>query len=130
MLKERNINQRVLNSVGKCNYNMYMLITNEKEIDTILNDYSPVYQMYNYRHKLLDEQNLNSISITINNLKESLENIFLDYLSEGSFKIVKNMLKNHIGGWTTDRLLEIHKKYKYHRIFSLLTINYNDWLTI
>jgi hypothetical protein len=107
-----------------------MLLTDGKEINSILDDYSSVYQMYNYRHKLLDKQVIDNIKITSNNLKQSLEQIFLDYLSDGSFKTVKNILVNHINGWNINRLLEIHKKYKYHRIFSLLTINYEDWLTI
>jgi hypothetical protein len=124
------VNERILNSVGRQNYDMYMLLTDGKEINSILDDYSSVYQMYNYRHKLLDKQVIDNIKITSNNLKQSLEQIFLDYLSDGSFKTVKNILVNHINGWNINRLLEIHKKYKYHRIFSLLTINYEDWLTI
>ena len=124
------LNQRVLNSVGECNNNMYMLLTNEEEIDEILDSRNSVYEMYKYRDKLLDKQMLDDIKITVDNLKESLENIFLDYLTDSEFKIVKNMLINHIGGWNIDRLLEIHKKHKYKRIFSILTIKYEDWLTI
>ena len=124
------LNQRILNSIGRQNYDMYMLLTNGKEINEILNDRSPVYQMYNYRHKLLDKQVIGNIKITTDNLKESLEKIFLDYLSEGSFKTVKNILIKHVDGWNLNKLLEIHKKHRYHRIFSLLTINYEDWLTI
>ena len=124
------VNQRILNSVGRQNYDMYVLLTNGKEIDNILNSNNSVFEMYKYRHKLLDKQIIDNIKITINNLKESLEKIFLDYLSEGSFKTVKNMLIEHTGGWDIQKLLEIHKKHKYSRIFALLTINYNDWLTI
>ena len=124
------INQRVLNSVGKCNYNQYMLITNGKEIDDILDSRNSVFELYNYRHNLLNTQVINDIKITIDNLKELLENIFLDYLSEGNYRTVKNILLNHIGGWDIQKLLEIHKQHKYYRIFSLLTINYKDWLMI
>lgn len=129
-MSSKNINQRVLKSVGKQNYNMYMLLTKGKEIDYILDSNSPVFKMYKYRHELLDEQDLNSISITTNNLKQALEKIFLDYLSDGSFRTVKNILMNHIDGWDIQKLLEIHKKHKYNRIFSILTIKYKDWLTI
>ena len=127
MLKE-NINERILDSVGRQNYGMYILLTDGKEIDSILNSKNPIFEMYKYRDMLLDNQE--DICINMNNLKQSLEQIFLDYLSNNEFEIVKNMLDNHIGGWDINRLLEIHKRYKYHRIFSLLTINYKDWLTI
>lgn len=124
------LNQRILNSVGKHNYNMYILLTGSKEIESILDSNNSVFQMYNYRHKLLDKQTIDNIKINISNLKELLENIFLDYLSEGSYKTVKNILTNHINGWDLNKLLEIHKKHRYSRIFALLTINYKDWLTI
>ena len=124
------MNQRILNSVGKQNYKMYMLITDEKEINQILNSNNSVFEMYKYRHGLLNKQILDNIKITVSNLKESLEKIFLDYLSEGSFRIVKDMLVNHIDGWNMNRLLKIHKKHKYNRIFSLLTIKYENWLII
>lgn len=129
MLNE-NVNLRVLESVGECNYNQYMLITSGKEIDNILDSRNSVFELYNYRHNLLNEQMLDDIKITIDNLKESLEKIFLDYLSDESYKTIKNILMDHINDWNIDRLLEIHKKHKYHRIFSLLTIRYKDWLTI
>ena len=124
------LNERILNSVGKCNYNMYMLITNGKEIDDILDSRNSVFELYNYRHELLDKQVIDSTKINMNNLKELLEKTFLDYLSKGSFKTIKNILINHVNGWDLNKLLEIHKQHKYHRIFSLLTINYEDWLTI
>ena len=120
------INERVLNSVGKCNYNEYMLLTNGKEIDEILDNNSPVYEMYKYKDKLLDSQK--DIAIDMNNLKRSLENVFLDYLTDKEFKTVKDILDKNIGGWDIKKLLNIHKQHKYNRIFSLLTIKYNDWL--
>jgi hypothetical protein len=127
-MSSKTINQRVINSVGRSNYNEYMLLTEGKELDSILNDYSPVFQMYNYRDKMLDEQDIDNVKITINDLKQSLEQIFLDYLCDSEFKIVKDMLVNHINGWNIEKLLEIHKKHKYYRIFRLLTTDYNNWL--
>ena len=81
-MSSKNANQRVLESVGKNNYDMYMLITDGKEVNEILEDYSPVYQMYNYRHNLIDKQVLGNIKITIDDLKQSLEMIFLEHLND------------------------------------------------
>lgn len=137
MLKNMDvINKRVLESVGKENYDEYMLLTDGKEIDEILNSNNPVFEIYKYRDRILDKQNKVSIDklkeLLKNNddikLKESLEQIFMDYLSEGSFKIIKDILISHTNGWNISRLLDIHKKHKYNRIFSILTIKYEDWL--
>ena len=125
MLSE-NANSRVLESIGEYNYNEYMLLTNGKEINSILNSRSPVFEMYKYRDTLLDKQK--DISIDMNNLKQSLEQIFLDYLTDSEFEMIKDILINHILGWNLNRLLEIHKKYKGYRIFRILSINYKDWL--
>ncbi len=125
-----NINQRVLESVGKENYNEYMLLTGGKKINEILDSNNPVYEMYKYKDRLIDKGVGQNVTVDMNNLKQSLKSIFLDYLTDSEFKTVKNMLDKHIGGWSFDRLLDIHKKHKYHRLFSLLTIKYEDWLTI
>ena len=45
----KTVNQRVLNSMGKYNYNQYMLITGGKEIDDILDSRNSVFELYNYR---------------------------------------------------------------------------------
>ena len=122
------LNQKILNSVGECNYNQYMLITDGKEVNEILNSNNSIFELYKYRDELLDKQILNNIKITIYNLKVSLEKIFLDYLSDSKFKIVKDILINHRFGWSIQKLLEIHKKHKGHRIFRILSIEYKDWL--
>lgn len=116
MLKE-NVNLRVLNSVGEENYGMYILLTNGKEIDSILDSRSPIFELYKYRDKLLDRGIGQNVSIDMDNLKQSLEQIFLDYLTDSEFEMIKDILDNYISGWTIDRLLEIHKKHKYRRIF-------------
>lgn len=130
MLKENVniVNERVLNSVGECNYNEYMLLTDGKEIDKILDSNNPVYEMYKYKDILIDKGIGQDITINMNNLKQSLENIFLDYLTDNEFKTVEDMLDKHINGWSINRLLDIHKKHKYDRIFSILTIKYENWL--
>lgn len=132
------LNERVLNSVGKHNYNEYMLLTDGSKIDDILDSKSPVFEMYKYKDRLIDKgvgQNItfNELEELLKDnddigLKQSLEHIFLDYLTDSEFKIVKDMLVNHKGGWSFNRLLEIHKRYKYYRIFSILTIDYESWL--
>ena len=136
----KNINERVLNSVGKENYNEYMLLTNGREIDKILDNRSPVYQMYEYKKELLNKGIGQDITVDVlkellknNNdieLKKDLEKVFLDYLSDESYKTIKDILDRHKNGWNIKNLLDIHRKHKYYRIFSLLTIKYNDWLTI
>ena len=136
----KNINERVLNSVGKENYNEYMLLTNGREIDKILDNRSPVYQMYEYKKELLNKGIGQDITVDVlkellknNNdieLKKDLEKVFLDYLTKNEFKIVRDIIVNHKSGWNIDRLIGIHKQHKYDRVFSLLTIKYEDWLII
>ena len=132
------INKRVLNVVGKINYNEYMLLTNGKEIDSILNSHNPVFEMYKYRDKLLDNNVGQDImadeleQLLKDNedikLRLQLQSLFLESISNSKFKIIKNMLVAHELGWNIKRLVAIHKKHKYHRIFSLLTIDYKNWL--
>jgi hypothetical protein len=133
------LNERILNSVGRQNYEIYMVITNGKEIDEILDSCSSVFELYKYRDKLLDEEVGQDITsdeleefLQDDNdigLKQKLENLFLESLSKSTFKIVKNMLVNHTFGWNIERLIEIHKRHKYYRIFRLLSIEYNDWIS-
>lgn len=128
------LNQRILNSVGRQNYGMYMLLTNGKEINEILDSNSPVFQMYKYRDKLLNQGigqdiSVNELEKALKNndnirLKQKLELLFLEYISNSKFKIIKDMLIKNSLGWNIDKLVEIHKKHKYHRIFSLLSIEY------
>ena len=132
------INQRILNSVGRQNYNQYMIITGGKEIDKILDNRSPIFELYKHRDKLLGKGigqgiNANELKGLLKNnndieLKIRLQNLFLNYISDNEFKIIKEMLVNHTFGWDISRLVEIHKKYKGYRIFRLLSIEYNDWL--
>lgn len=131
MLKEKeSINERVLSSIGKYNYNEYILITGSKEINSILNDRSPVYKMYKYKEKLIDSGIGQNVTVTIDddNLKESLEQAFQEYLSDKKFKVIKDILVNHKWGWDINKLLEIHKQHKYYRVFRLLTIPYECWM--
>jgi hypothetical protein len=137
-MSSKTINQKVLNSIGSTNYNEYMLLTKGKEIDSILDDRSPVFKMYNYRDMLLNSEvgqniDIDSIERNLQNnddikLKVQLQNLFLESISNSTFKIVKNMLTNNTFGWNVKRLAEVHKKHKYYRIFRLLSIEYNNWL--
>lgn len=130
-------NQRVLDSIGEENYEQYMIITNGKEIDSIL-DSSPMFELYKYRDKLLNEGvgqdvNINELEQLLKNnddikLKQQLENLFLESISNSKFKIIKNILVNHELGWNISRLVEIHKEHIGHRIFNLLSIDYEDWI--
>ena len=134
----KTINQKVLNSIGSTNYNEYMLLTKGKEVDSILDDYSPVFQMYKYRDILLDlgigqDIDICELEELLQNnddtgLKQQLENLFLESLSNSTFKIVKDMLVNRTFGWNIERLVAIHKKHKCYRIFRLLSIEYDNWL--
>lgn len=128
MLKSNeNINERVLNSVGKVNYNEYMLLTKDKEVNSILNSNRPVYEMYKYRKELIDA-NIEQVIVNIDNLKEFLEQTFQEYLSNKKFEAIKNILLNHESGWNIKNLLQMHKQHKYYRIFRLLNTNYKNWL--
>ena len=132
------LNQRILNSVGRQNYGTYIIITNGKEIDSILDGRSTVFEMYKYRDKLIDENIGQDIQVheledllQDNNdieLKQQLENLFLENISNSKFKIIKDMLINHELGWNISRLVEVHRKNKGYRIFKILSIEYNDWL--
>lgn len=132
------INEKVLNSVGSTNYNEYMLLTEDKEINSILDNRSPVFEMYKYRDKLLNKGVGQNVSVSElgkllknnedNELKIQLQNLFLDYINNNEFKIIKDMLVNYTFGWNIARLIEIHKKHKDYRIFRLLSIEYDDWL--
>ena len=56
MLKNVNvINKRMLESVGRENYNEYMLLTGGEEIDSILDSKNPVFEMYKYKDMLIDK---------------------------------------------------------------------------
>jgi hypothetical protein len=132
------LNQKILNSVGRQNYEQYMLITEGKEIDSILDSHSPIFELYKYRDKLFNEGigqdiDIDKLEYNLQNNKDNelrlqLQDLFLDYISDNEFKIIKNMLINHIFGWNIKRLVEIHNKYKGYRIFRILSIQYNDWL--
>ena len=126
-----NVNLRVLNSVGECNYGMYMLLTKGQEIDLILDSNSPIYQMYKYREDLINKNIGQSIIVTIDNndnLKESLESIFQEYLSDEKFEVIKEVLLNHKNGWSLSKLIEIHREHKYYKICRILNTNYENWL--
>jgi hypothetical protein len=132
------LNERILNSLGRQNYEMYMLLTNGGEIDSILDSRSPVFELYKYRDKLLDEntgQDVKNSELEIllknNNdtgLRQKLEGLFLESLSNDDFKMIKDMLINNTFGWNIKRLVDIHKQHKGYRIFRLLSIEYKNWL--
>lgn len=132
------LNQKILNSVGKENCNQYMIITREKEINEILDSHSPVYEMYKYRDRLLDDGdrqdvNMSELEQLLKNnndieLKQQLEDLFLESLSNSKFKIIKDTLIKHELGWDISKLVEVHKRYKSYRIFRLLNTDYKNWL--
>lgn len=137
-MSSKTMNERILDSVGRQNYEMYMLLTNGKEIDKILDDRSPVFQMYNYRDRLIDanigqDVSTDELEKELQNnddmkLKQKLQSLFLESISNSTFRIVKNILTNNTFGWDTKKLIAIHKKHKYYRIFRLLSIEYKNWL--
>ena len=131
------INKRVFNSVGQENYNQYMIVTKGKEIDNILDSNNPVFEMYKYRDELLNRGVGQDIDVCEleqllkddedNKLKQQLQNLFLDYISNNEFQMIKDILTNNTFGWNINRLIEIHNKHKGYMIFRLLSIQYNDW---
>ena len=132
------LNERILNSVGRQNYKQYMIITDGKEIDEILDSRSPIFKMYKYRDKLLDKNVGQDIQVCElerlltgdedSRLKEQLELLFLESISNSKFKIIKNILAKHKFGWSIERLVEIHKKHTGYRIFRIVSIEYKNWL--
>lgn len=137
MSKEQ-VNERILNVVGEQNYKMYMIITDGKEVNSILDSSNPMFELYEYRDKLLNERIGQDISINIlerlltgdedSRLRKQLENLFLESISNSKFKMIKDMLINHELGWNISRLMEVHRKNKGYRIFSILSIEYDNWI--
>ena len=98
-------NKRVFNSVGQENYNQYMIVTKGKEIDNILDSNNPVFEMYKYRDELLNRGVGQDIDVCEleqllkddedNKLKQQLQNLFLDYISNNEFQMIKDILTNN-----------------------------------
>ena len=132
------INEKILNVIGKINYNEYILLTDGKEINEILNSHNPVFEMYKYRDKLLSENvgqdvDVHELEQLLKDnkdikLRQQLQDLFLDYISNNEFKVIKKILINNIFGWNIKRLVDIHKKHKGYRIFRILSIEYKNWL--
>ena len=84
-------NEIINEKVGSTNYNEYMLLTEDKEINSILDNRSPVFEMYKYRDKLLNKGVGQNVSVSElgkllknnedNELKIQLQNLFLDYIN-------------------------------------------------
>lgn len=92
-------------------------------------EYNLVWDMDKYRDKLLNAgvgQDVTAEELQNSNdaeLKEKLENLFMDYLYDCDFKIIKKLFKQD--GWTWDLLLKVHKQNKYKRIMYLLNMGAN-----
>lgn len=126
----------VKDQLGENNFRwLLLLITKNDEDMPVESPYHLMYAMLKYRVHLIDEgvgQNISTEemvhwwSIGKDTLfKAFLQDIFLEYIPDDEYKIIKNILMNLENGWNVRKLFEAHKKDKYRRVISILNSDSN-----